>query len=61
MTNEFLSIGDIVAAAFSDDEYGIIVNIHQYRTFKYDVHWFKDACVSTYFYNDDDLKRVDNV
>ncbi len=54
-------IGEIVGAAFSDDEYGIIVNIHQHRTFKYDVHWFKDACVSDYFYNDQDLKKVDNV
>jgi len=54
-------IGDIVTAAFSDDEYGIIINVHQHRTFKYDVHWFNDAHASEYFYNDDDLKRVENV
>jgi hypothetical protein len=45
----------------ADDVYGIIVGFHPHKTFPYEVLWFSQSYNSTYFYNEEDLKKVDNV
>jgi hypothetical protein len=45
----------------ADDVYSIIVGFHPHKTFPYEVLWFSQSYNSTYFYNEEDLKKVDNV
>jgi hypothetical protein len=53
-------IGEIIKW-HADNVYGILVGIHPHTAFPYEILWFTNSYNSTYFYNEEDLRKVDNV
>ena len=53
-------IGEIIKW-HADNVYGILVGIHPHTAFPYEIRWFSESYSCTYFYNEEDLKKVHNV